>query len=156
MIDAVDPTRQHLVEQVRLKGVEIPHPLGTAHCLSLGPVSEQRGADLIVVSGLALPLWAKIVGDAPARQFVENRRYGLSGSCVHVADDQLEPVAGMMPGTQAISMAAQHLDRQNLLVKFQSRDPFFRHAVKRDELGRHCPGVLEARGADALHLDAEG
>ena len=35
-------------------------------------------------------------------------------------------------------------------------DPFFRHAVKRDELGRHCPGVLEARGADALHLDAEG
>ena len=61
----------------------------------------------------------------------------------------------MMPGTKAISMAAQHLDRQNLLVKFQSRDSFVRHAVKRDELGRHCPGVLEARGADALHLDAE-
>ena len=53
-------------------------------------------------------------------------------------------------------MAAQHLDSQNLLVKFQPGNPFFRHAVKRNELRRHCPGILEARGADALHFDAEG
>jgi hypothetical protein len=60
----------------------------------------------------------------------------------------------MMSRTQAIPMATQHLDTKDLLVEFEAWDPFLRHSVKREHLAGHRPGILEARGADALDFDA--
>jgi hypothetical protein len=56
----------------------------------------------------------------------------------------------MMPWTQAIAMPTQHFHRQELLVQFQSIQPFRRDTQKRDHLRGYGPGVFEACHTDRL------
>src|SRR4029078_86446 len=60
-IDPVNSTRQNMIEEMRLEGIQEPHAFGAAHRVPFGGVSQQRGAYSIIVSPLALSLRAEIV-----------------------------------------------------------------------------------------------